>query len=146
MGHHHHVSQDAGDKRVLLAVIVNLGLTVAQVVGGVLAGSLALIADALHNFSDAVALIIAFGARKIARRSADASMTFGYGRVEIVAALVNYTTLIVIGLYLVYEAIIRQLNWPLGSALSLLLLAVLGVLVLIYNRYLGMAQLAKGLG
>jgi spermidine/putrescine transport system permease protein len=47
---------------------------------------------------------------------------------------------------LVYEAIIRQLNWPLGSALSLLLLIVLGVLVLIYNRYLGMAQLAKGLG
>ncbi|MGV8984706.1 MAG: ABC transporter permease [Cypionkella sp.] len=47
---------------------------------------------------------------------------------------------------LVYEAIIRQLNWPLGSALSLMLLMVLGVLVLIYNRYLGMAQLAKGLG
>lgn len=47
---------------------------------------------------------------------------------------------------LVYEAIIRQLNWPLGSALSLLLLLVLGVLVIIYNRYLGMAQLAKGLG
>ncbi|MGR3519661.1 MAG: hypothetical protein ACU0EF_06145 [Roseovarius sp.] len=47
---------------------------------------------------------------------------------------------------LVFEAIITQLNWPLGSALSLLLLAVLGVLVAIYNRYLGMAQLAKGLG
>lgn len=47
---------------------------------------------------------------------------------------------------LVFEAIIRQLNWPLGSALSLLLLMVLGVLVAIYNRYLGMAQLAKGLG
>jgi len=47
---------------------------------------------------------------------------------------------------LVFEAIITQLNWPLGSALSLLLLAVLGVLVGIYNRYLGMAQLAKGLG
>ncbi|PWR02706.1 ABC transporter permease [Meridianimarinicoccus roseus] len=47
---------------------------------------------------------------------------------------------------LVYEAIITQLNWPLGSALSLMLLAVLGVLVAIYNRYLGMAQLAKGLG
>ena len=47
---------------------------------------------------------------------------------------------------LVFEAIITQLNWPLGSALSLMLLAVLGVLVLIYNRYLGMAQLMKGLG
>jgi spermidine/putrescine transport system permease protein len=47
---------------------------------------------------------------------------------------------------LVFEAIITQLNWPLGSALSLLLLIVLGLLVAIYNRYLGMAQLAKGLG
>jgi len=47
---------------------------------------------------------------------------------------------------LVFEAIIRQLNWPLGSALSLMLLAVLGALVLIYNRYLGMSQLSKGLG
>ncbi|QIE47127.1 ABC transporter permease [Pseudohalocynthiibacter aestuariivivens] len=47
---------------------------------------------------------------------------------------------------LVFEAIITQLNWPLGSALSLMLLAVLGVLVMIYNRYLGMAQLMKGLG
>ena len=47
---------------------------------------------------------------------------------------------------LVYEAIITQLNWPLGSALSLMLLIVLGALVLIYNRYLGMAQLMKGLG
>lgn len=78
-----------------------------QVVGGILSGSLALIADALHNFSDAISLIIAFAARKIARRPADASMTFGYGRAEVVAALINYTTLIVIGLYLVYEAIMR---------------------------------------
>ena len=78
-----------------------------QVVGGILSGSLALIADALHNFSDAISLIIAFAARKIARRPADASMTFGYGRPEVVAALINYTTLIVIGLYLVYEAIMR---------------------------------------
>ena len=61
----------------------------------------------LTNFSDAISLIIAFAARKIARRPADASMTFGYGRAEVVAALINYTTLIVIGLYLVYEAIMR---------------------------------------
>ena len=86
---------------------VNLGLTIAQVIGGILAGSLALIADALHNFSDAISLVIAFGARKIARRPADAAMTFGYGRVEIVAALINYTTLIVIGLYLTSEAVMR---------------------------------------
>lgn len=104
---HHHIDPAAGDRRIAFAVLVNLGLTAAQVIGGILAGSLALIADALHNFSDAVALIIAFGARKIARRPANADMTFGYDRAEVVAALINYTTLIVIGLYLVYEAVLR---------------------------------------
>ena len=102
--HHGHVGADAGDRRVFLAIAVNLGLTLVQVVGGLFAGSLALVADALHNFSDAVSLIIAFAARRIARRPANPTMTFGYGRVEIIAALVNYTTLILIGLYLIYEA------------------------------------------
>ena len=106
-GHHHHVDPDAGDRRVFAAIAVNVGLTVAQVVGGILSGSLALIADALHNFSDAVSLVIAFAARRIARRPRDEDMTFGYGRVEVVAALINYTTLIVIGLYLLYEAALR---------------------------------------
>lgn len=107
-GHqHHHVDPEAGDARVFWAVVVNLGLTVAQIVGGILSGSLALIADAIHNLSDALSLVIAFFARKIARRPANASMTFGYGRAEIVAALINYTTLIVIGLYLIYEAVLR---------------------------------------
>lgn len=108
MGHgHHHVDPEAGDRRVFAAIAVNMGLTVAQIVGGIVSGSLALIADALHNFSDAISLIIAFAARKIARRPRDADMTFGYGRVEVVAALINYTTLIVIGLYLLYEAAMR---------------------------------------
>ena len=105
MSGHHHVPD--GSRRLWLAVGVNGLLTIVQIVGGVLSGSLSLIADALHNFSDAVSLIIALVARKIARRPADDTMTFGYGRAEIVAALINYTTLIVIGLYLVYEAIMR---------------------------------------
>jgi len=105
--HHHHIDPEAGDAKVAFAIALNMALTLAQIIGGVIAGSLSLVADALHNFSDAIALIIAFGARKIARRPADAQMTFGYGRIEAVAALVNYTTLIVIGLYLVYEAVMR---------------------------------------
>lgn len=104
---HHHPGAVAGDKRVLWAVAVNVLLTAAQIIGGIFAGSLALIADALHNFSDAISLGIAFAARRIARRPSDETMTFGYVRAEIVAALINYTTLIVIGLYLVYEAILR---------------------------------------
>lgn len=105
--HHHHVDPEAGDARVFWAIAVNLGLTLAQIAGGIFSGSLALIADAIHNLSDALSLVIAFAARKIARRPADAQMTFGYGRAEIVAALVNYTTLIVIGVYLVSEAVLR---------------------------------------
>lgn len=107
---HHHLDSESGDRRVAVAVLINLGLTLAQVIGGILSGSLALIADALHNFSDAVSLIIAFAARKIARRPSDAQMTFGYGRAEVVAALINYTTLILVGFYLVYEAVLRFLD------------------------------------
>lgn len=105
--HHDHIDPAAGDARVAWAVAVNVGLTLLQVIGGVLSGSLALIADALHNLSDAAALIIAFVARKIARRPADEKMSFGYGRIEVIAALINYTTLVVVALYLAYEGIIR---------------------------------------
>jgi len=108
--HHHHIDPTAGDARVFWAVMVNFLLTAVQIVGGVISGSLALIADAIHNLSDAIALAIAFYARKIARKPADGKMTFGYGRAEIVAALVNYTTLIVIALYLIYEGITRFLS------------------------------------
>ncbi|MCA1868214.1 cation transporter [Agrobacterium genomosp. 3] len=106
-GHHHDHGADAGDKRIWWAILVNVLLTFAQIAGGIVSGSLSLIADAIHNFSDAASLVIAYGARRIARRPADDTMTFGYVRAEIVAALINYTTLIVIGIYLVYEAVLR---------------------------------------
>ncbi len=116
-GHSHHGhahlldgAVEGGQRRLAVAVAINLALTVAQVVGGILSGSLALIADALHNFSDAASLVIALWARRIARRPADGQMTFGWGRAEIVAALVNFTTLILIGLYLCFEAVMRLLD------------------------------------
>ncbi|KZX96694.1 cation diffusion facilitator family transporter [Sulfitobacter sp. HI0082] len=109
---HAHIDPDSGDRRVAIAIWANGLLTVAQIVGGIFSGSLALIADALHNFSDMASLVIAFAARKIARRPADERMTFGYGRVEIVAALINYTTLIVIGFYLIYEGGMRMIDPP----------------------------------
>ena len=105
--HQHQLDPESGDGRVFWAVVINLGLTAAQIIGGVLSGSLALIADAIHNLSDALSLVIAFVARKIARRPSNETMTFGYGRAEIVAALINYTTLIVVGLYLTVEATLR---------------------------------------
>lgn len=108
--HHHHVGAETGDRRLAGAIAVNLVLTLAQIVGGVVAGSLALIADAIHNLSDAVSLVIAFAARRIARRPADAGMPYGYGRAELVAALINYTSLTLIGIYLAWEAIWRLVD------------------------------------
>lgn len=109
---HAHIDPDSGDRRVAIAIWANGLLTVAQIVGGIFSGSLALIADALHNFSDMASLVIAFAARRIARRPADERMTFGYGRIEIVAALINYTTLILIGFYLIYEGGMRMIDPP----------------------------------
>lgn len=129
--HHGHAHLDAasGDRRVAVAVWANGLLTVAQVIGGLLSGSLALIADALHNFSDMAALLIAFAARKIARRPADERMTFGYRRIETVAALINYTTLIIVGLYLIYEGAMRLIEPPEVQGWMVVILAGVALLI-----------------
>jgi len=104
---HSHGEESMSDGRLVLAVALNVLLTVARSSGGILSGSLALIADALHNFSDAASLGLALFARRIGRRPADKLMTFGYARAEVVAALINLTTLLIIGFYLLVEAINR---------------------------------------
>lgn len=104
---HSHGEENLSDRQLVFAVAINVLLTVAQIIGGIVSGSLALIADALHNFSDAASLGLAWFARRIGRRPADKLMTFGYAQGEVVAALINLTTLLIIGFYLVVEAISR---------------------------------------
>ena len=128
-GHAHGIDPGVGDTRLAAAVGVNLLLTVAQFIGGLLSGSLALVADAVHNLSDALSLIIAFAARKIARRPADDEMTFGYGRAEVVAALVNLTTLIVIGVLLLYEGAARLFDPPQVEGWIVVILAGVALVV-----------------
>ncbi|MEZ5658106.1 MAG: cation diffusion facilitator family transporter [Burkholderiaceae bacterium] len=130
-GHHHHAHLDpgSGDRRVWLAIWANGLLTVAQIIGGIVSGSLALIADAVHNLSDMGALIIAFVARRVARRPADEAMTFGYGRIELVAALINYTSLILIGLYLVVEGVQRLIDPPEVAGWAVVVLATIALII-----------------
>jgi len=99
--------EGTGIRRLVWAILVNVLLTVVQIIGGVISGSLALIADALHNFSDAASLVIALVARQWAAKPADALWTFGYRRAELMGAMINLTTLILIGIYLLFEAILR---------------------------------------
>ncbi len=106
--HHHHIDPSTMSERKLIwAVGANILLTLVQIVGGIVSGSLSLIADALHNFSDAASLVIALVAVRIGRKPADELKTFGYKRAETIAALINLTTLMLLGVYLIFEAIQR---------------------------------------
>ena len=111
-GTHHHHHESNSDKSLLVAVTINVLLTLGQVIGGIISGSLSLVADALHNLSDAASLGIALFARKISRKPADEFKSFGYQRAEVIAALINLTLLITISLYLIYEAIWRIVEPP----------------------------------
>ena len=101
-GHHHH--HEVSGKNLLWTIILNVIITLSQIVGGIISGSLALLSDAMHNFSDVLALVIAWGANRLAARPNDASRTFGYKRAEILAALFNASVLIGIAVFLIVEA------------------------------------------
>lgn len=103
---HHHAGTSSGS-RLLLSIILNVFITVAQVIGGIASGSVALISDALHNFSDVIALAISFIANKLSKRKQTLTKTFGYKRAEILAAFINAATLMAIAFFLGKEAIER---------------------------------------
>ncbi|SJM33761.1 cation diffusion facilitator family transporter [Mesorhizobium delmotii] len=109
MGRHSHIEIEKGT-RLIIALALNVGITVAQIVGGLLSGSLAVLADAAHNASDAASLGISWAAWRLSRRKADEHRTFGYRRAETIGALINLTTLFLIALYLLYEAVDRFFN------------------------------------
>ena len=110
-----------------IALAIVLAVMVAEVIGGILSGSLALLSDAGHMLVDALALGLSLFALTIARRPATPTRTYGYHRVEIMAALANGTTLILVSLYIFYEAYQRFLEPPLIQAPLMLLVATIGL-------------------
>lgn len=105
--HHHHHSSEVKGKNLVFVIFLNMGITLAQVIGGFISGSLALLSDALHNFSDVVNLIITYVATKLVKREASLHRTFGYKRAEILAAFVNAAILITVAIFLIIEAVQR---------------------------------------
>lgn len=111
------------------SIILNVVVTLAQAIGGIVSGSLALISDALHNFSDVLSLIFSFVAHKLSRKKASTTQTFGFKRAELIAAFVNSFTLILVALYLVYEAIMR-FSKPIAIDSDMVIwLAIVGIAV-----------------
>ena len=110
--HHHHTFGKHHSTKLLFSIILNIGITAVQVVGGIISGSLALLSDALHNFTDVVSLIISYLAARLSRKKASTAKTFGYKRAEIIAAFVNASSLVVIAIYLIFEAFKRFTEIP----------------------------------
>ena len=90
--------------------MLNISITVVEIVGGLLAGSLALVTDAIHNFGDSLSIVLSYSAQRIGQRDQDERATFGYHRVEILTAFVNSLVLILISIVLVWEGIQRLLH------------------------------------
>ncbi len=128
MSHDHHHHQVQG-KNLLFSIVLNLVITIAQVIGGLISGSLALISDALHNFSDVLSLVFSYVAHKLSRREASVDQTFGYKRAELIAAFVNAMTLIIVALFLIYGAIERFFNPQHIKSELVIWLSILGIVV-----------------
>ena len=126
--HHNHHSHDLKGRNLLISIILNVVITVAQVIGGIISGSLALLSDALHNLSDVISLVISYVANALSRKQASTNKTFGYKRAEIIAAFVNSATLIIVAVFLIIEAIERFFSpQDIGTGI-VIALSVLGIL------------------
>lgn len=129
MSHIHIQKHEVKATNLILSIVLNLVITIAQIVGGIISGSLALISDALHNFSDVLSLVFSLVAHKLSRRKASIDQTFGYKRAELIAAFVNAATLVIVAVVLIYGAIDRFFNpKPIQSGL-VIWLALLGIIV-----------------
>ena len=108
--HSHHSHGNLKGTNLLISIFLNILITIAQVFGGIISGSLALLSDALHNFSDVISLIISYIANRLSKKKASLNKTFGYKRAEILAAFINSSTLIIVAILLVIEAVERFQN------------------------------------
>ena len=126
---HNRAHPNMKDRKLMISILLNILITAAQTAGGLISGSLALLSDALHNFSDVITLIVSYVASKLSRQKASFHRTFGYKRAEILAAFTNAVTLVVVAILLIIEAFKRFQNpQPIESSLViwLALIAIFG--------------------
>lgn len=137
--HHHHDTANMSSSKLLWVTVLNLSITLVQVVGGLISNSLSLLSDALHNLGDSSAIFIAFIAGKHSKKQADEQHTFGYKRIEILAALFNAVVLIAICIFLFVEAYQRFMQPEPIKGLIMFIVATFGLLanlisVLVLNK------------
>jgi cobalt-zinc-cadmium efflux system protein len=127
--HNHSHNHDMKDKNLMISILLNVVITVAQIIGGLISGSLSLLSDALHNFSDVISLLVSYVASKLTKKEASVNRTFGYKRAEILAAFINASTLIIVAIILIVEAIERFKNPQVIESNLVIWLAILAIIV-----------------
>ena len=110
MAHSHDVPDGRLGPRLIASIVMNIVILTVQLVGGALAGSLALMADALHNLTDVASLCLSYGAFRISKRPASPRYTFAFQRAEVLAAVLNAASLIAVSVYVSIEAVQRLAN------------------------------------
>lgn len=123
---HHHHKNNVSATPLLLATILNFLITVIEIIGGVLSNSLSLLSDAFHNLGDTIASLLAFMANLISKRKPSISKTFGFKRIEILAALFNATVMTFICLYLLYESYKRFIHPKAVFGKTVMIIASIG--------------------
>ena len=126
--HGHHHAHDATGLRLFFTILLNVMITAAEVAGGLISGSLALLSDAVHNFSDVISIIVSYVALRLSRRKSTPERTFGFKRAEVLAALFNSSGLIIISFFLFKEAWLRLVNPEPINTSVMLLVAVIGLM------------------
>ena len=114
--------------KLVFTIFLNLLITIAQIAGGIISGSLALISDAIHNLSDTVSVVLAWFAQVLSRKPSTPKSTFGYKRAEILAAFINAIALIAISVYLIFEAVERLITPQPVDAKWMFWLGLLGLI------------------
>lgn len=114
-------------RNILISIFLNLGITIAEFVGGVLSNSLALISDAFHNLGDTLAILFTYIALIFGRKASTGKNTFGFRRIEILAAFINASVLIGISIFLFFEAYKRFINPQPINEIIMLIVAVVGL-------------------
>jgi len=147
-GHHHHHPElaAASDRPLVVAVVINVLLTVVELVAGLLTGSLALVADGLHNLADAGSLVVALIGRRVSARPADERRTYGYRRADIVGALVNLVLLVVLAGFLTLEGVQRLLAPQEVVGLPIMIVAGVALVVDVASAWLTARLAGQSMG
>lgn len=125
---HYDTHSASTGKKLLLSIILNCIITVAQIIGGLMSGSLSLLSDALHNFSDVLSLVISYIANRLVKKEASIRRTFGFKRAEVMAAFINASSLVIIAIFLIFEAIKRLQEPKTIESTIVILLSALAII------------------